>query len=77
MKTYKPTRKLNKTSFDVIQERDRKEAILNGFGGSATHARMRWDLNDEAKENLIFELKVGKERILLHAEEVRRFLRWV
>jgi hypothetical protein len=46
---------------------------------SLQHAvTMRWDLNEEAKRDQIFELVIdGEITVLLDAEQLLRYLRWV
>jgi len=36
-----------------------------------------WDLNDEAKRERIFKLRIDDYEVLLDAEEVARTIRWV
>lgn len=39
--------------------------------------RVEWDLNDDAKQEKIFKLRVDDKSVLLDAEEVVRVVRWV
>lgn len=36
-----------------------------------------WDLNDDAKRDQIFILQVDDYKVMLDAEQVMRYLRWV
>lgn len=38
---------------------------------------MRWDLNDEANKDLIFELKIDDYTVLLDWEQMQRYGRWI
>lgn len=38
---------------------------------------VQWDLNDEAKRDLMFKLRVDDYEVILDAEDMMRYLRWV
>lgn len=69
-------RKNNKTTFDVLEERDAKKMRLLNFKTSDA-VEVIWDINDQAKEDGMFILKIGDKEVILNAEEVRRAIRWV
>ena len=66
----------NKTSFDVVEEKQAQRAHLRNLG--TRHAvTFMWDINDATIKDGVFSLKIGDKEALLSAEEFRRFLRWV
>ena len=69
-------RENNKTSWDVIKERDAQKARLLNFSNGNT-VEIFWDLNEAAIADRMFKMRIGDKEAILNAEEVRRFLRWV
>lgn len=69
-------RKNNKTTFDVLEERDAKKMRLLNFK-SGEVVEVIWDFNKQATEDGMFIMKVGDKEVILNAEEVRRAIRWV
>ena len=69
-------RENNKTSWDVIKERDAQKARLLNFSNGNT-VEIFWDLNEAAIQDRMFKMRIGDKEAILNAEEVRRFLRWV
>lgn len=70
-------RENNKTSWDVVQERDSRRARLLTFGGNTTRVEITWDLNQDAIRDRMFKIQVGDKYAIINAEEMRRFIRWV
>lgn len=57
-------------------QRDRKSGNVKDY--SLQHrVFIQWDLNDEAIRDRMFKLKVDDAEVILDAEELLRFLRWV
>lgn len=57
-------------------QRDRSRANIRDY--SLNHrVEMDWDLNDEAQRDRMFKLKVDDLEVILDAEELMRYLRWV
>lgn len=69
-------RKNNKTTFDVLEEKNAKKMRLLNFK-SGDRVEIIWDINKEAIEDGMFIMKVGDKEVILNAEEVRRAIRWV
>ena len=69
-------RKNNKTSFDVVEERDAKKARLLNFS-NGNRVEVFWDLNPQSIEDGMFLMKIDDKEAILNAEEVRRMIRWV
>lgn len=69
-------RKNNKTTFDVLEERDAQKMRLLNFK-SGHRVEIIWDFSKEATEDGMFLMKVGDTEVILNAEEVRRAIRWV
>lgn len=76
-------KKLTDKDMSVLREgdktkdqRDKRHGIIRDYG---LHHRVevRWDLNDEAIRDKIFLLTVDDYEVLLDAEEMMRYLRWV
>ena len=67
----------NKVARDVVSERDYSRAKIKNYGGGASLIGMRWNLNESAKADQIFEITIGKERALISSEEMLRYLRWI
>lgn len=66
----------NKTAWDVVEERDAHYARLLNFK-NGTKIELFWGLNEAMERDQMVLLKVGKEEVIINAEEMRRFLRWV
>lgn len=57
-------------------QRDRGHGNVRDY--SLRHrVEVRWDLNDEAIRDKMFILKVDDKEVILDAEELMRYLRWV
>lgn len=57
-------------------QRDKKHGVLRDY--SLQHrVDMSWDLNEEAKRDQIFKLRIDDYEVLLDAEQLMRYLRWV
>lgn len=57
-------------------QRDKKHGVIRDY--SLRHrVEMRWDLNEDAMHDQMFILKVDNLEVILDAEEVMRYLRWV
>lgn len=75
--------KLTEKDMSVLHEmdqtaaqRDQKIGTLKDY--SMKHrVSVRWDLNDEAVRDQMFELKIDDYTVILDAEELLRYLRWV
>lgn len=57
-------------------QRDKKHGILKDYS-LQHHVSLRWDLNDDAQRDRMFELTVGDNTVILDAEELQRYIRWV
>lgn len=62
--------------------RDTKEERDIAYGRVSDHLHNKsvelfWDLSPEAKQNQLFRLKVGREEVVLDAEQFMKYLRWV
>lgn len=77
MRTSKVVKPNNKNEWDVKQEMQSRQAGLRSYGGTQSGAEILWDISEKAKQDQIFILRVGKEEVLLDAEELRRYLRWI
>lgn len=57
-------------------QRDRRNGSLKDY--SLKHrVEARWDLNDEAKRERMFKLIIDDYTVILDAEELMRYIRWV
>lgn len=57
-------------------QRDRRRGVLRDY--SLEHrVEVQWDLNDDAQRDTIFKLVIDDYEVLLDAEELMRYLRWV
>lgn len=69
--------------YSAMREADRTTVQHKSSRGALRDYTMRhkvimeWNLNEDAKMDKIFKLKVDDLEILLDAEEVLRLLRWV
>lgn len=58
-------------------QRDKKQGDLRDYSLQHT-IKMRWDLNEDAIKDQIFELVIdGDIKVLIDAEQLQRYLRWV
>lgn len=75
--------KLTEKDMSVIREGDRtgvqkelKHGSLRDY--SLQHrVEIQWDLNPEAERDMMFRLIVDDYEVILDAEEMQRYLRWV
>lgn len=75
--------KLTEKDMSVLREGDatktqmeRKRANVRDY--SLNHrVEIRWDLNDESIRDQMFILRLDDLEVVLDAEEVMRYLRWV
>lgn len=75
--------KLTEKDMSVVREadegkvqKDKKRGVVRDY--SLQHrVEIRWDLNEEAIRDTIFELRIDDKVVLLDSEEVMRLLRWV
>jgi hypothetical protein len=57
-------------------QRERRVGTLKDY--SLKHrVSIHWDLNEDARRERMFKLKVGDNEVILDAEEIMRYLRWV
>lgn len=57
-------------------QRDRRQGNMKDY--SLSHrVQVRWDLNDEAIRDKMFILKIDDLEVVLDAEEMMRYLRWI
>lgn len=74
---------LTEKDMSVLREGDRaweqhksQRAVVRDY--SLQHrVELCWDLNDEAKQERMFKLRVGENEVILDGEEFLRILRWV
>jgi hypothetical protein len=60
----------------AITQRDKKGGVVRDY--TLQHrVEICWDLNAEAERDMMFRLKVDDLEVILDAEEVQRYLRWV
>lgn len=65
----------NKSTWDVVEERDAHKARLLNF--STPHkVEIYWGLNEDMTRDQMVKLKIGDKEAIVHAEELRRMLRW-
>lgn len=85
MRTSKNLRpgELTKKDMSVLREGDsarvqhkKTYAVLRDY--SMNHrVSMEWDLNEEAQRDMMFRFKIDDLEVVLDAEELQRYLRWV
>ena len=74
---------LTDKDMSVLREGDetriqRSQKIGNLKDYSLQHrVTLAWDLNDEAKRDLMVKLKIDDVEVILDAEDLMRYLRWV
>lgn len=57
-------------------QRDKASGTLRDYS-LKHHVSLRWDLNKEAIRDKMFKLTVDEKEVILDAEEVMRYIRWV
>lgn len=65
----------NKTTWDVVEERDAHKARLLNFSNGNT-VEVFWGLNEDMTRDGMIKMKIGDKEAILNAEEVRRMIRW-
>ncbi len=65
----------NQTVEDVRGERDFGFGHLRDYGKGRS-VTIEWGYNQAVRDDGLFKLKVGKEEVLLSAEDILRFTRW-
>ena len=77
------TTKLTTKDMDVLREQDsardqhkQTRGSLRDYSGQHV-VEMYWNLSEEAKKDMIFKLRIDDKEVLLDAEQVSRYLRWV
>ena len=75
--------KLSTKDMDVLREQDsardqhkQTRGSLRDYSGRHV-VEMYWNLSEEAKKDMIFKLRIDDKEVLLDAEQVSRYLRWV
>lgn len=57
-------------------QRDKRHGVLKDY--SLQHrVSLRWDLNEEAIRDRMFVLTIDEKEVILDAEELMRYIRWV
>lgn len=57
-------------------QRDKKQGVLVDY--TLEHrVALRWDLNDDAIRDRMFELTIDDYTVILDAEALQRYIRWV
>lgn len=77
------TYELTDKNMEVLREGDqtkvqkeKRHGVLKDY--TLQHrVEIRWDMNDESIRDRMFILKVGDNEVILDAEELHRYLRWV
>lgn len=75
--------KLTDKDMTELEEQDSpKDQVQQTFGAlrdySGQHSiKMYWDISDEAKKDMIFKMTIDDYEVLIDAEQLRRYLRWV
>lgn len=60
----------------ALDQKEKRRGVVRDY--SMNHrVEIRWDLNDDAIRDTMFELRVDDKVMILDAEEVMRLLRWV
>lgn len=77
------TTKLTTKDMDMVREQDsardqhkQTRGSLRDYSGKHV-VEMYWNLSEEAKKDMIFKLRIDDKEVLLDAEQVSRYLRWV
>ena len=75
--------KFTEKDMDVLREQDsardqhkQTRGSLRDYSGRHV-VEMYWNLSEEAKKDMIFKLRIDDKEVLLDAEQVSRYLRWV
>lgn len=53
------------------------KARVKSYAGNHDHITLSWDLNRAAIADQMFEIRIGKERAVVNAEELRHYMRAV
>jgi hypothetical protein len=75
--------RLTDKDMTVMQEQDSaRDQHKQTYGALRDHSNQHrvevfWDLNDECKKEQIFKLRIDDVEVLLDAEQMQRYLRWV
>lgn len=75
--------KLTEKDMTVLREGDKAVTQRDKHRGTVRDYSLRhrvtveWDLNEDAKRDSMFILKVDDYEVILDAEEMMRYLRWV
>lgn len=75
--------KLSEKDMSVLREGGSTKQTFEAKRGSlkdySLHHRVtvEWDLNEDSKRDQIFKLKVDDYEVLIDAEELMRYIRWV
>ena len=74
---------LTEKDMDMVREQDsardqhkQTRGSLRDYSGQHT-VEMYWNLSEEAKKDMIFKLRIDDKEVLLDAEQLSRYLRWV
>jgi len=64
---------------EMEQTKDQRDRLNGNIKDYSLRHRVevRWDLNDEAKRERMFRLLIDDYEVILDAEEMMRYLRWV
>ena len=57
-------------------QRDKASGTLKDYS-MKHHVSVRWDLNEDAIQDKMFELTIDDVKVILDSEEMMRFIRWV
>lgn len=75
--------KLTEKDMTIMQEQDsaRDQSKMN-YGALRDHSgqhhvMLMWDLNEDCKKDMIVKLRIDDVEVLLDAEQLQRYLRWV
>ena len=67
----------------VLREGDETRVQRNQKMGNLKDYSMKhrvtvsWDLNDDAKRDLMFKLRIDDVEVILDAEDMMKYLRWI
>lgn len=62
--------------FDTAVKAKLDHATLRDYGGRAT-VQMRWDLNEAAKRDMVFELRINNEKAYIDLEQLLSYTRLI
>lgn len=60
----------------VLTQHKKSSGVLRDYT-LQHHVSLRWNLNEEAINDFMFELKIDDYTVILDSEELLRYLRWV